>query len=1205
MMAARKQGSKVEVLDDRTDSSQTFANPDGTFSYQAYAIPQWIQQSGTWKALDPTLTATATGSYAPALSQSPLVLSGGGSGPLATMTENGKQFSVTWPTALPAPTVSGATATYADVLPSGVDLQVTATAAGGIEETLIVENAAAAADPALADLEQTTGTSAGDTVSVDAGGNLTVADSHGNTLVTSPAPVMWDSATSTAPATAPDSPDSTASASPSSSAMTGGANAAGPEQVKVASLDEGSTTHSTSRGPGSRAHQARVKVTVGNHRLGLSPDHSLLTAKSTVFPVYIDPAYVPHPATGTTLDWDEVQQAYPTTSNYNAAPGDGLAVGYQGFSSPTGIERSFYELSIPSAVDKATILSATLNTTVTYAATSGSNSDTVGVFSACAMNSATDWNNQPCKYSVGNPNYPNANATATFTTTSTSPNKAVSFNVTAGLQAIANGSSTNWTLGLFNSTETNDVDLVRFADNPTFTITYNHPPATPASTAMTPSNTVGSTAYSSSGTPKLSSSATDADGDTVQLDYQVLSGSTVEASGATAFVNSGTAATWAPTTALANGAYTWQVRAYDGQAYSAWSAASAFTVDTTAPPAPTVSCGTYPANAWTAPVQSGSACTFTDTSGDVSGYQYSLDGAAPVTVNGSTGTATVGSMTGSPAGASFTGWHTLSVKALSDAAVPGTATAYGFGVGSAGMNTPDQSTSSTTFPLSATVDAGVGTTGYFQYRVGTTGSFTTVPVADVLHNGSALASWPVGAVNEVFNGTSSSSLSNLTWDAAHTLNQDGLVQIEAVFTNGSNTWTTAPISVTLDRLGNGTDFGTTSAGPVTVGLQSGNASVGASDVSIASFGSGLGVSRTFNSLSTRTTGIFGPGWTSSLPVAGTSDAWSSLTDSTTYAVLVAQDGSKLTFATGATTGTTTAYTPQGPAEVAGLTLVKNASGFQLTDQAGNQVNFTAAAGANAGTGQYLPLTVVQPNSTGSTGYYYDPSTSSSTYGDPLLAVAPDANAPAGTASTTACPYPASASTWGAGCRGLQFTYDPTTGNLAELDFVTSDGTTLTRTAVADYSYDASGRLAAEWDPRISPALKTAYTYDETATDPDYGRLTRSAPPSPPPAASPPGSWPTTTPPPAPTTANSPRSAAPTTPPTAAAPPPRRSPTASRSLPRPAAQPTWTPPRQRPGARPTTRPRPSHCSRPTTPREPAPSPTGPTPRSCTTTPRAAR
>jgi len=1078
MMAAKKQGSRVEVLDDRTDASQTFANPDGTFSYQAYAVPQWTEQSGSWKTLDPTLTTTASGSVVPTLSQSPLVLSSGGSGPLATMTVDGKQFSVTWPTALPKPTLSGATATYDNVLPSGVNLQVTATAAGGVEETLIVENATAAADPALASLVQATSGSTGTTVSADAGGNLTVTDASGNALVTSPAPVMWDSSTSaTATGTTPDSPSP--AASPSASAMTGGANAAGADKVKVASLDETPATRSGVSGPGSRAHQGRVKVTYSKHKLDLAPDHGLLTAKSTTFPVYIDPAYVPHPATGTTLDWDEVQSAYPTTSEYNAAPGSGLGVGYQGFSSPTGIERSYYALSIPSAIYGATILSASLNTTVTYAAASGSNSDTVDAYSTSAISSTTTWNTQPGHESGANANYPNPDATATFTTTSQSPNKAVAFNLLSSMQLIATAHNyKTWDFELANSTETNDVDLVRFADNPTFSITYNTPPATPASLSMTPSSTVGSTAYSSTGTPVLSSSATDADGDTVQLDYQILSGTTVKASGTSSgFVNSGTPATWKPTTALANGAYTWQVRAYDGNAYSAWTTAQAFTVDTTTPPAPTITCTGYPVGVWTAAISGGTTCTLSDTSADVSSFTWGLDSGAGTWISGS-GTK---SITINPA----PGYHSIYASVASDANTGSADSYYVFGVGSAGITSPaDQSTTSTTLPLSATAPSGA-TTVTFKYRVGTTGSFTSIPTADVTNNGAALT-WPLATTA----GTGVVTTPTLTWNLAQTVSDDGLLQVEAEFSaaNG-NVVDSPPVSVTLDRLGTGVDFGTTQTGPVTVGLQSGNASVTADDVNISSFGSELGVLRTFNSLSPKGSGIFGPGWAATLPVSGAGDSWSSVTDEGSYAQLTGEDGSVLTFATGATTSGVTSYTAQGPAATSGLTLVKNSTGFLLTDGSSNQISFTLPAGGTAGV--YLPTTVTQPSSASSTGFVFDGKSGDTTYGQVMLAVAPDAAS--SQPSTTACPYPASASTWGAGCRGLEFTYDSTGKLLTEVDFVTSDGTTLTKTAVAQYSYDSTGRLAAAWDPRISPALKTTYTYDETSTDPDFGRLTQISP----------------------------------------------------------------------------------------------------------------
>ncbi|HEY1833187.1 MAG TPA: 6-bladed beta-propeller [Solirubrobacteraceae bacterium] len=80
-----------------------------------------------------------------------------------------------------------------------------------------------------------------------------------------------------------------------------------------------------------------------------------------------------------------------------------------------------------------------------------------------------------------------------------------------------------------------------------------------------------------------------------------------------------------------------------------------------------------------------------------------------------------------------------------------------------------------------------------------------------------------------------------------------------------------------------------------------------------------------------------------------------------------------------------------------------------------------------------------------------------------------------------------------GCRALEFNYAASTtatgenesewgdykGNLTRVYFIAWDpasGSMKTST-VAQYAYDAHGRLRAEWDPRISPALKTVYGYD--------------------------------------------------------------------------------------------------------------------------------
>ncbi|HEY4811466.1 MAG TPA: SMP-30/gluconolactonase/LRE family protein [Solirubrobacteraceae bacterium] len=113
-----------------------------------------------------------------------------------------------------------------------------------------------------------------------------------------------------------------------------------------------------------------------------------------------------------------------------------------------------------------------------------------------------------------------------------------------------------------------------------------------------------------------------------------------------------------------------------------------------------------------------------------------------------------------------------------------------------------------------------------------------------------------------------------------------------------------------------------------------------------------------------------------------------------------------------------------------------------------------------------------------------------------------------------------------GCRALKFVYDEkeTTAKgeaktewgeyknrLKEVIAIAYSPATkaMTKTAVAAYEYDAKGRLRAEWDPQISPALRTTYGYDSeghvtaltppgqqswmftygrTAEDPSAGRL---------------------------------------------------------------------------------------------------------------------
>ncbi|MFD0631712.1 hypothetical protein ACFQ9X_08825 [Catenulispora yoronensis] len=72
-------------------------------------------------------------------------LSDGGTGALATQTQAGITFTVSWPGTLPKPALDGDTATYSEVLP-GVDLKVTATTTG-VRQQVVVKDRTAAPTP--------------------------------------------------------------------------------------------------------------------------------------------------------------------------------------------------------------------------------------------------------------------------------------------------------------------------------------------------------------------------------------------------------------------------------------------------------------------------------------------------------------------------------------------------------------------------------------------------------------------------------------------------------------------------------------------------------------------------------------------------------------------------------------------------------------------------------------------------------------------------------------------------------------------------------------------------------------------------------------------------------------------------------------------------------------------------------------------------
>ncbi|MFC5911820.1 hypothetical protein ACFP3V_32020, partial [Streptacidiphilus monticola] len=141
-------GKPVQVDAATTDHSTLTANPDGSFTLTQTLMPVRKWTGSGWEKLDPTLKRNPDGSITTTATTSGLTLSPGGTAPLATMVDRGRTLALTLPLTLPAPVLSGPTATYGNVLP-GVDLVATATAQGAFSEVLVVKNATAAANPRL------------------------------------------------------------------------------------------------------------------------------------------------------------------------------------------------------------------------------------------------------------------------------------------------------------------------------------------------------------------------------------------------------------------------------------------------------------------------------------------------------------------------------------------------------------------------------------------------------------------------------------------------------------------------------------------------------------------------------------------------------------------------------------------------------------------------------------------------------------------------------------------------------------------------------------------------------------------------------------------------------------------------------------------------------------------------------------------------
>lgn len=272
--------AEVEIVDKRTETDEYFAQPDGSTTLRRYTVPQRVRRGTSWEPIDARLQVQPDGSVRPRAVPLAMTFSGGGTAPFVSVVDGASKLALTWPTALPKPTIDSDTATYPEVMP-GVDLRLTASIEG-FQQVLVVKNRTAAANPALAKIA-TRVTTAGLTLRAGPGGRIDAVNTEGKMVFYSDGSTMWDS-----PGPAPTA----------LRAETGVAGVGRTQRVMP------------------------MGVELKGDQLVVTPDRAMLTAPTTTYPVSIDPPW----SRGSGGSWTTVRSCASNTS-YWSSKRDAMRVG--------------------------------------------------------------------------------------------------------------------------------------------------------------------------------------------------------------------------------------------------------------------------------------------------------------------------------------------------------------------------------------------------------------------------------------------------------------------------------------------------------------------------------------------------------------------------------------------------------------------------------------------------------------------------------------------------------------------------------------------------------------------------------------------------------------------------------------------------------------------------------------------------------------
>jgi RHS repeat-associated protein len=551
LVTARLCGGRVLVSGDESETRQVYAMPDGSLQSTTAIAPVRVQQNGKWVPVDVTLRRNPDGSVSPAALPGDVRLSGpvgAGEHVLAGIGEGNARVSMGWSGALPAPVLSGDTATYPDVLP-GIDLKVQVTRTG-FEQFVVVKDRAAVARASNLNLPVTSPSAA--SYARDAGGNVTLRDKAGRAVAVAAAPEMWDATT------VPE--------------------AGGPSRrVRL--------------GTSVAKRTARAGLAAGVD-MTLRPDASWLNDPARVFPVTLDPTVSPVSDVSDTyvMTGDTVDRSGANDLELGAGSGQ--------------VARTLINWDT-SAFVHSHINSATVYFWNWYSASC--TPDSWDIWTTDLRAAGTVWTNQPTwRFKEAS-----TTSTAGFSSscdddwvnisgTSFFQRAADGGHTLAGMGVRATNESDANSWKQFRSANYSVKDLVPYA-----TVDYT-PQVAVAGESTTPSSSCVTGAgrpYLGSATPTLQAQLTGtAASVSATFEWWAVGGTAAIGSATDGPKSSGSTFTaTVPAGAFSNGSsYMWRVRGTNGTVTSPWSGWCEFTVDTTEPAtAPGVSSPTWPANVWT------------------------------------------------------------------------------------------------------------------------------------------------------------------------------------------------------------------------------------------------------------------------------------------------------------------------------------------------------------------------------------------------------------------------------------------------------------------------------------------------------------------------------------------------------------------------------------------------------------------------------